>query len=821
MLRGIRSGERRARSQGWAAWSAVWVGLLVLNAGCGGGNASSHVQEPVVRNFSPYTSPIDFGSLSQNPTFTDGGLTVTCDPNYPGKIVVFFQSETEIDPRSVFIGGNPALGEVDPHALQITQEVPGSGNNLIPIDIEVQPDRIICQPLPPYSTPDGAGGYITNLPQGQYTIGVLRNIRNTEGRQLRDAPVFHSFTVGQNDTLAPRVVTTKPIDGELGVGAGVPPPAPPAGLPGASIADIVVNIFGPTSPDILIRFSEGIAAASVRATNFQVLDAGSLAQILLAPAPGYPKLKSQEDQATLPSNGHEVIWRADPAVGGLPFGTDVQVTVEGLWDDEASMAGNPDAPDNPSPLIDLAGNGMVLDYVFKFTTIGQPDLPQNPLPEYSIWWSASDRIGAIDIINHRAIGGEALGNATFPNGIPPNVLAEFTDTVATDSNIPSFDPFEIIVDPRNGYVASCSTYVYVQSVESSQIAVINSRNSVPVALINTPSPGGIGACISSSSTDFLVVTNSAANTFTAYSMAGVQTGLQFLNAPIYIQKVQPTGNSPRAIAVSAPGRDSSPSGHATWNRDFNAFGPVTPLIMWADYADGAVNTITLGKSTPLKTFGLGPSAAPNDIRWAPCSGLMFAAISQGGLPGEGAVSYYASGPGCSSGIQTPGQPDAIVGKTNEPGGLDAPDGLDQIVLPTFGEVYFVVAESGSTRNAITTLGLEPGQINLPRVVARFNNVGNNPTSIAHRMSWTGYSFDDPNAPANCNIRGVRIWQWVTTLAGIVPFIDGTGDPALSLYVCARGSGQVTEINALNGTRPFTNGFVPITGVRFVASQGNQ
>lgn len=826
MLRGTRLGALRTRSKGANLVLPLLVGLLALTPGCGGGGSSGgRVPDPVVKNFSPFMSPIDFGSLLQNPTFTNSSLTATTDPNYPGKIVIFFQPETSLDARSVFIGGNPALGEVDPAAIQITQEVPGFGNYLIPIDVEVQPDRIICQPLPPYSAPDGSGGFITNMPQGQYTIGVLDNVRNTDGRRLADAPVYHSFTVGDNDTLPPRVVTTKPIDGAIGVGAGTPPPALPPGVPSDSIADVTINIFGPTSPDVIIRFSEGMSATSVGATNFSVLDAGSLAQTILAPAPGYPKLKSQEDQATLPSNGHEVIWRPDPATGGFPFGTDIQMTVLGLWNDAASQAANPGTPDNSAPLQDLSGNYMELSYVFKFTTIAPPNLPANPIPEYSIWWSASDRVGAIDIINHKAIADQALGNATFPLGIPGNVLPQYTDTIATDVNVPGFDPLELIVDPRNGYVATCHTYVYVQSVESGQIAVINTRNSIPVALINTPSPGGIGLAAANNSTDILVATNTAANTFTAFSLSGVAPGQQFLTQPIFITKVQATGNQPRAIAISSPSRDRTAQLHATWNRDYNVPGPTTPLIMWADFADGSVSTITLNSETPLKTFGLGPSAAPNDISFGPCQGgsLMFAAISQGGLPGEGAVSYYASGPACGSGVQTPGQPDAIVGKTNEPGGLDAPDGLDQLVIPTQLDVYFYVAESGSTRNSVTALGLEPGQINLPRVVARFNNVGNNPNSIAHRASWSGYSFNDPNAPTNgtCNYQGLRMWQWFTTIAGIFPFIDGSTDPSLSLYVCARGSGQITQINALNGTRPLTNGFIKINGVRYVGSQGSQ
>ena len=41
------------------------------------------------------------------------------------------------------------------------------------------------------------------------------------------------------------------------------------------------------------------------------------------------ELKSELDGETLPSNGHEVVWRADPNLGGLPFQSSIQVTLSG------------------------------------------------------------------------------------------------------------------------------------------------------------------------------------------------------------------------------------------------------------------------------------------------------------------------------------------------------------------------------------------------------------------------------------------------------------------------------------------------------------
>jgi hypothetical protein len=80
--------------------------MALFLAACGGGIAK-HIEEPMVRGFSPVVSPIDFNTLQQNPTFTNGMLTDSIDPNYPGKIVIIFQHDTILDPSSVFTGGDP------------------------------------------------------------------------------------------------------------------------------------------------------------------------------------------------------------------------------------------------------------------------------------------------------------------------------------------------------------------------------------------------------------------------------------------------------------------------------------------------------------------------------------------------------------------------------------------------------------------------------------------------------------------------------------------------------------------------------------------
>ena len=93
------------------------------------------------------------------------------------------------------------------------------------------------------------------MPDGQYTVGLFDNLKNSQGVGLRDGPVFHTFTVGATDTIPPRIVTTDPVNGQQNIGAGVPPPAPPPGVPEDNIASVTTSIFGATSPDIVVRFT--------------------------------------------------------------------------------------------------------------------------------------------------------------------------------------------------------------------------------------------------------------------------------------------------------------------------------------------------------------------------------------------------------------------------------------------------------------------------------------------------------------------------------------------------------------------------------------
>ena len=441
-------------------------------AGCGGGGspASSNVAHPLVRQFSPSMSPIDFNTGQANPTFTDGNLAVSTDPAYPGEIVVFFQTGTAIDPATVFVGGNPTLG-IDYSAFQVLQYIPGTGNVPLPYSqVIVENDKIRFVPatLP--------------LPNGQYSIGVFGNLKSTEGDPVDKAPVFHSFTVGTSDTIAPVVVVTNPVNTAQGIGAGVPPPPPPSGAPASSIADVRTAIFGPTSPDVTIRFSESIASATVNSSTVLAVNAsafvpGGGAPPAIAPAPGFPKLRSLFDHSSLPSNGFEIIWRADPALGGLPFGSQVQLTVVGS-----------DGGANGAPIRDRSDNPLAVSYQFQFQTIAPPVLPDGPEPEYAVYYSTVDRIGVIDTINQNEIAATFRGTQTFP--IAPNLKVPHGDEISTKATLGSrFDPNEISVDARTG--PQGHTYLYVQSPASGQIVIVNTRTMLPVALINTPSPGGL------------------------------------------------------------------------------------------------------------------------------------------------------------------------------------------------------------------------------------------------------------------------------------------------------------------------------------------
>ena len=784
--------------------AAACASLAPGCGGIGGSPASNNVQHPLVRQFSPTMSPIDFNTGQANPTFTDGMLTVSTDPAYPGKIVVFFQSGTDIDPGSVFVGGNPALG-LDLSAFQVLQFIPGTGN--VPLaysQVDVLSDRIVFTPqtLP--------------LANGQYSVGVFANLKSTEGDPVQKAPVFTSFTVGPTDTIAPVVVVTTPNNNAQGVGAGVPPPSPGSGASSSSVADVRTAIFGPTSPDVVMRFSESIAASSVSPNNIAVVNAsafvpGGGAPPAIPPAPGYPKLRSQEDQSSLPSNGFEIVWKADPAAGGLPFGSQVQVTIVGS-----------DGGVNSSPIKDRSGNSLLLSYVFQFQTIAPPNLPDNSEPEYSVYFSTSDRIGVIDTINQQEIAAVFLGTQT--TAILPNVIVPRSDQIATKATLgPKFDPNEISVDTRtNG--ATGHTYLYVQSFQSGQIVIVNTRTSLPVALINTPSPGGLtNQTGGGQAANVLIATNSSANTFTVFNIAALATGQAFLNAPIPIQQVSPTGNTPKAITITAPSTGA-------WSREPGPpNGPGVPLIMYADFTDGVVNTAVLGTTKPIKQLALGSGAAPNDMSWTPCFGppaippIIYAAISEGGAPGDGKIAYYIAGPGCTTGSASSTRPDSLVGDLS---GFDAPAGLDNLWGTTSAPPYFAVAESGSTANHVLTLSVQAGTINLPTIVATLDT-GANPVAVAHPPAWfpPPTSFICRVGATGCPTRQMKLVIYGGTYQ-VANVPDGNAGESLQLYVCVRGAGRVEVLNFLTGARPTTPDRSPaappadkisIPGVRNVAT----
>ena len=401
------------------------------------------------------------------------------------------------------------------------------------------------------------------------------------------------------------------------------------------------------------------------------------------------------------------------------------------------------------------------------------------------------------------------GAQSFPFGIPRTVLQEYTDTVATSQNVDGFEPTEISVDCRTS--GTCHTFVYALSPNSGQIVVINSRNSIPVALINTPEPGGISNQTGGGqAANVVVVTNSSANTLTIFDLSNITTGISFINGPIFIQNVQPTGNTPKAVSISLP-----PTG--AFNRGMLNGGPPQPIIMYADFTDGVVNTTRMNLDGPVKQFNLGANSAPNDIVMSPCIGLnpfFIAAISEGGLPGEGKVAYYISGPGCITGTGSGVFADSLIGDLT---GFEGPAGMDD-VFAQGNSAWFAVAESGAGADRIRTLGLEVGAFNQPRIINTFENVGQNPVAIAHRSAWLNtICIDFLDALPLCAIHPFCFYNGTEQNLFQPDFSFAVSQ---DLFICARGAGQITVVNVINGARDFYSP-IQIPGVRFVASCGTQ
>ena len=103
--------------------------------------------------------------------------------------------------------------------------------------------------------------------------------------------------------------------------------------------------------DVIITFNEGIDGTSLDATSIHVEHLGALAATTLEAAPGFPRLVVEDDDETLPTNGHVVRWRArDP----FPTSGSIRVTVG-----NGALLGGTD-------LLDLNGLASSTVYSFQF-----------------------------------------------------------------------------------------------------------------------------------------------------------------------------------------------------------------------------------------------------------------------------------------------------------------------------------------------------------------------------------------------------------------------------------------------------------------------
>src|SRR5262249_6504754 len=138
-----------------------------------------------------------------------------------------------------------------------------------------------------------------------------------------------------------------------------------------------------------------------------------------------------------------------------------------------------------SPIRDRSGNKMLQSFVFQFQTVAPPDLPANSEPQFSVYVSAQDRIGVIDAINQPEVGnkwlisqGVAIPGWTANTLVATNQFVAKSDRISDKQHLGAkFDPQEISIDIRtNG--ATGHTFAYVQSFQSGQIVVVNTRTSL-------------------------------------------------------------------------------------------------------------------------------------------------------------------------------------------------------------------------------------------------------------------------------------------------------------------------------------------------------
>jgi YVTN family beta-propeller protein len=421
--------------------SGLCVALLFLS-GCGGGGSGGESEDTqgknenqlVVRSITPTNRQEVNGDLS--------------DPGLEGVVTVNFSEGLDrsyfLDPANAFNGLTSDVNILNSAFERVrgTPEIVGDIDNVLVF------------------WPQG------DLPNGQYTITVTRDVKDRNGDLLNQGQFDFrsSFTVGA-DLFKPKIRNTYPAPNQTDVDR---------------------------QSQIIITFNESVSPATVTASTVTVTNATAS-----------PPVQVNGTIATA-RDDFEVVFTPDPA-NPLPANATIVVQVIGGASGVADALGNTFEDQVNTPADD--------HYVFQFQTVVEPPPPNNPIP--------------VDLVNFDALivygTGQKIGTLQ-----EAQFYIDTRDLTRWGINnpIPNSErwigqPEEIIFDPRFGPLDS-HTWLYIIDRASRSVTIVGTRDCRIVhRWKDMPDPRGLAVTPNGLT---LYVTNYSSDSVSAIDIGSVTPG---------------------------------------------------------------------------------------------------------------------------------------------------------------------------------------------------------------------------------------------------------------------------------------------------------
>jgi YVTN family beta-propeller protein len=313
------------------------------------------------------------------------------------------------------------------------------------------------------------------LPNGQYTVTAMRDIRSTSGKMLNNGRWDHrsSFTVG-TDTYKPVIRSTYPAAAQKEI---------------------------PKDSQIIVIFNESLDPDTVTDTTFSVNVSGA----------GNPKVSGT---IALSRDNFEIIFTPDPD-SLMPPNSTIVVTVTGGASGISDVVGNTfEDPVTNQPT-----------WQFQFETVTEPPPPNNPAPTRGVYYSNSSGVGTLDesgyLNSFPDLSGWSLTGGTDPSTGNP------VSNPVPNSFVRTGRPGEMMVD-LTGNGTTGNFWIYTIDTATNSVTLINSVDStVAGRWKQLPDPRGLA--YNTTGVKSLYVTNFSNDSVSVLDIARLSRGAMKLD----------------------------------------------------------------------------------------------------------------------------------------------------------------------------------------------------------------------------------------------------------------------------------------------------